>query len=430
MKHEHEFRDPIHNFISVRSDERMVIDSPPFQRLRDIHQLAMSYLVYPGATHKRFEHSLGVMELATRIFDVVTNNHNITNDAVRDIVPDLNSLAYWKTVLRIAALFHDVGHLPFSHAAEELLPDGCRHETLTVELIKSDRMREIWSKMTPSPRVEDIIKLAVGAKYAHPLQLTIWESILAEIIIGDAFGADRMDYLLRDSYHAGVTYGTYDRHRLISTLRILPKEYEGTDEPALGLESGGLESSEGLMLARHFMYKQVYFHNIRRIYDIHLNDFLKSWLTGGRFSTDIQSHLELSDSNVLADIRRDFFDTASPRHHLARRIHCREHFKRFYEASSSDRAGGKIQAGKVIAEAAAKKFGEDTIRYDYAVPKSVAPLFPVRKFNNTIDSSHKGSAVLASLPQIVIDNVYCERAIRDRVIKWLEENKNGLLNLA
>jgi HD superfamily phosphohydrolase len=124
MKHLHEFRDPIHNFISVRSDERKVIDSPPFQRLRDIHQLAMTYLVYPGATHTRFEHSLGVMELASRIFDVVTKPYNVTHDVVRDIIPDQDSLAYWRTVLRLAALFHDVGHLPFSHAAEkDLLPE-------------------------------------------------------------------------------------------------------------------------------------------------------------------------------------------------------------------------------------------------------------------------------------------------------------------
>src|SRR5712691_11793110 len=77
MKYTHEFRDPIHTFISVRTDERRVIDSRPFQRLRHIHQLALTYLVYPGATHKRFEHSLGVMHLASRIFDVVTAPENL-----------------------------------------------------------------------------------------------------------------------------------------------------------------------------------------------------------------------------------------------------------------------------------------------------------------------------------------------------------------
>jgi HD domain len=113
MKHNHEFRDPVHTFISVRTEERKVIDSRPFQRLRNIHQLALTYLVYPGATHKRFEHSLGVMELASRIFDVVMKPENIHHNSVREIIPDAQGLSYWKSVLRMAALCHDVGHLPF-----------------------------------------------------------------------------------------------------------------------------------------------------------------------------------------------------------------------------------------------------------------------------------------------------------------------------
>jgi len=277
MKHNHEFRDPIHTFISLRTDERRVVDSRPFQRLRHIHQLALTYLIYPGATHKRFEHSLGVMHLASRIFDAVTAAENIFDESVRKIIPDEDGKRYWRSVLRTAALCHDLGHLPFSHAAEDqLLPNGYDHERLTKDIISSPEMLEIWETMTPRLRSDDIIKLAIGPKKAEPLELDTWESILAEIIIGDAFGADRMDYLLRDSYHAGVEYGKFDHNRLINTLRILPLSYADTDEPALGLESGGLESSEGLMVARYFMYRQVYLHPIRRVYDIHLIDFLKS----------------------------------------------------------------------------------------------------------------------------------------------------------
>ena len=122
---------PIHTFVRLDSDEREILDSRPFQRLRHIHQLALTYLVYPGATHKRFEHSLGVMELASRVFDIVTHRDNVT-DHIRARVPELNQrdrLAYWRRVLRMAALCHDVGHLPFSHAAEkELLPEGWDHQ--------------------------------------------------------------------------------------------------------------------------------------------------------------------------------------------------------------------------------------------------------------------------------------------------------------
>jgi uncharacterized protein len=193
------------------------------------------------------------MHLASRIFDVVTASENVFDESVRRIMPDDQTKQYWKSVLRAAALCHDLGHLPFSHAAEDqLLPDGYDHERLTKDIINSPEMIEIWEDMTPPLRSQDIIKLAVGPKKADPLELNTWETILAEMIIGDAFGADRMDYLLRDSYHAGVEYGKFDHHRLINTLRILPLRYADTDEPALGLEEGGLEASEGLMVARYF----------------------------------------------------------------------------------------------------------------------------------------------------------------------------------
>lgn len=103
---DHEIRDPIHVFVRLDSDERKVLDSAPFQRLRHIHQLALTHLVYPGATHKRFEHSLGVMELAGRVFDIVTHPNHLT-DEIRDLLAPVTKskdLLYWKQVLRMAAL--------------------------------------------------------------------------------------------------------------------------------------------------------------------------------------------------------------------------------------------------------------------------------------------------------------------------------------
>jgi len=201
-KHIHEIRDPIHVFIRLDSAERNVVDLRPFQRLRYIHQLALTYLIYPGATHRRFEHSLGVMELASRIFDVVTRLENVT-DEIRGLLPEITdpqALSYWRRVLRIAALCHDIGHLPFSHAAEaELLPAGWDHEHLTREIILGDDLRRLLQKITPPVRPEDVVKLALGPKKAKDLEFTTWETILSEIIVGDAFGADRIDSLLRDS---------------------------------------------------------------------------------------------------------------------------------------------------------------------------------------------------------------------------------------
>ncbi len=255
----HEIRDPLYAFIRFSADERKIIDSRPFQRLRNIHQLAMTFLVYPGATHTRFEHSLGVMELAGRVFDTVIDQEAI-HPEIRELVPQIPQMAdhsirsYWRNVLRVAALCHDLGHLPFSHAAEkELLPDGWDHERLTMEIIKSDEMMEIWGNMTPPLNAEHIIKLALGPDKSGKCELppfSDWEAILSEIITGDAFGVDRIDYLLRDSHNAGVAYGRFDQHRLIDTLRILPfssRTRESHDEisvePTLGIEEGGLHSA-------------------------------------------------------------------------------------------------------------------------------------------------------------------------------------------
>ena len=288
-KQYHEIRDPIHDFVRLDSDERRVLDSRPVQRLRHIHQLAMSYLVYPGATHKRFEHSLGVMELAGRVFDAVTADRNI-HSSVREVVPEIalaDSRSYWRKVLRMAALCHDIGHFPFSHAAEkELLPDGWDHERFTAELIQSDALGEIWQSMTPPLMPIHVAKIAVGPERMKGVEFSNWEALLFEIISGDALGVDRMDYLLRDSHHAGVAYDKFDHHRLVDTMRILPDSQQA-DEPALGVESGGIHSAEALLLARYFMFMQVYYHRVRVAYDFHLQQFLRAWLPGGRFSTDM-----------------------------------------------------------------------------------------------------------------------------------------------
>ncbi len=130
----HEIRDPIHIFVRLDSTERRVLDSRPYQRMRHITQLALTSLIYPGATHKRFEHSLGVMELAGRVFDTIISDQNVSPE-VRQLVPEIGNpdeRNYWRRVLRMAALCHDIGHLPFSHAAEEdLLPTGWSHERLS-----------------------------------------------------------------------------------------------------------------------------------------------------------------------------------------------------------------------------------------------------------------------------------------------------------
>ncbi|MDA1311998.1 MAG: HD domain-containing protein, partial [Acidobacteria bacterium] len=281
------------------------------------------------------------MELARRVFETVTQGSALT-DEVKKLIPELDQpdqLTYWKRVLRMAALCHDIGHLPFSHAAEkELLPEGWDHERLTRDLILGEEMQAIWNSVTPPLRSDDIVKLAVGPRKAKDLTFSNWEAILSEIIVGDSFGVDRMDYLLRDAYHAGVPYGRFDHYRLIDTLRILPSPNDENNrgEPVLGVEQGGLETAEALLLARYFMYTQVYFHPVRRIYDIHLKDFLKEWLPDGRFGTSTKEHLELTDAEVTTAIRTAAGDKDRPGHDPARRITNREHFRVLYRRHPRD----------------------------------------------------------------------------------------------
>jgi HD superfamily phosphohydrolase len=426
----HEIRDPIHVFVRLDSVERALLNSPPFQRLRHIHQLALSYLVYPGATHKRFEHSLGVMELATRIFDVVTHRDSLTED-VRRVLPEVtqeDAVRYWRRVLRIAALCHDIGHLPFSHAAEaELLPAGIRHEDITRELILSDHIAQLCQEMTPPLRPEDVAKIAVGTdKAGEGVTFSTWEAILAEIIVGDVFGADRMDYLLRDSHHAGVMYGRFDHYRLIDTLRILPSVEEEGAEPTLGVEEGGRESAEAHLLARYFMYSQVYLHPIRRIYDIHLKDFLKEWLPNGVFDPAPDEHLKLTDNEVIVALREAAADAARPGHDPACRILEREHFKILYKRAPSD-LDLNPEPGRAVFEAAGERYTPDDVRHDRYRPRSSSYNFPVLMNDDRLEAAAGLSEVLVKLPALATDSVFIRPELEAEAESWRKANLEKIL---
>jgi uncharacterized protein len=430
-KQVHEIRDPIHTFIRLDSQERKVLDSRPFQRLRHVHQLAMTYLIYPGATHRRFEHSLGVMELAGRVFDVITTSDNVNNEAARKVMPVVTELDYWRRVVRMAALFHDTGHLPFSHAAEsELLPDGWDHERLTDEIIRGEDMQPIWKDIKVQP--DDVAKLALGPKKFGPKRhrqetFSPWEAILAEIIVGDAFGVDRMDYLLRDSYHAGVAYGRFDHFRLIDTLRILPKV--GSNEPMLGIEEGGIHSAEGLLLARYFMYTQLYFHHVRRIYDYHLQMFLKQWLPGGTFPTGTADHLSRTDNEVMAEMYQAAYDSGHPAHEHARRIFKREHYRLLYQRNPDDMAIN-LRSAEAIAQAASRQFGPECVHYFTYTEKNRSLDFPVRQHDGRDVSCLSVSEVLKNVPVVSVDYVFIAPERRAAAEEWLAQKRTEIITQA
>jgi uncharacterized protein len=425
LKFQHEIRDPIYGFITINSHERRVLDSQPVQRLRHISQLAMSYYVYPGATHRRFEHSLGVMHLAGEAFDVLNKFDNVS-EAVREVIPQLNepeNLPYWRSVVRMAALCHDLGHLPFSHAAEhEMLPHGVTHETLSKDVILSNDFAGILSEMTPPLNPGVIAKLAVGPG-KHSESFNVWEAILSEIITGDAFGVDRMDYLLRDSLHAGVAYGRFDHLRLLQSLRLLhvppERDHESSSAPTVGVVKGGLSAAEGLLLARYFMFGQVYFHPIRVAYDIHLIDFLSRWLEGGKYKSDLQSHLNTTDDEVWVGIRKAAADSTHPAHDPARRILHRDHFRLLYQRRASD-IDKYAQPGKAISDWARGQFGDEAIRHRTPKKAGGALDFPVLDAGGSIASSTSMSDTLRNLPPNTDDLVFVRRDLLASARQLLE----------
>jgi HD superfamily phosphohydrolase len=295
-------------------------------------------------------------------------------------------------------------------------------------------MIPIWKSMRPPLEPEHIVKLALGVRKAKDLKFSKWEAILSEIIVGDSFGVDRIDYLLRDSHHTGVAYGKFDHYRLIDEIRILPSEV-GSTEPALGINEGGIYSAEALTLARYFMFSQVYYHPIRLIYDRHLMDFLKSWLAEGTllgfgtFPVDVEGHLNSTDNEVNAAMRIAARDPGKPGHDSAKRILEHNHFRVLYERNPQD---VKVHSdpGAVIASAAIRKFGAANVRTSKPLLKNVASDYPVRTRDERIEPAISVSAVLRMLKPTSIDYIYIEPQLLSAATKWLEDQRNIVLESA
>lgn len=390
-------------------------------------------MVYPGATHSRFEHSLGVADVATRIFDVVVREDNLR--AVQDrLEVNRADIDYWRNVLRVAALCHDAGHLPFSHAAEaELLPSGWNHERITKALIEDSPLAETIKAMNPPIRLEDVVKIAVSPaelSEAEAESMDDWKAIVSEIISGAVFGADRMDYLLRDSHHTGVAYGRFDHYRLIDTIRILPappmdRSESQVRELTLGVEEGGLQTAEALLLARYFMFKQVYFHHVRRSYDLHLLDFLKSWLPDGQFSTDVENHVSYSDPAVMAAILAASVDESHLAHDAASRFMTRRHYRRVYRPQPADRDLCS-DPGKAVFLALADELGPDHVKHDVNYDDGGVDDFPVLLEDGSVRSALSTSDVLQQHMSLSFDTVYVPPEMVDHARKFL---KVKLLNI-
>ena len=213
-------RDSVYGDIRLNNFEVKIMDMPQFQRLRRIKQLGLISLIYPGATHTRFEHCIGTMNLGSKLAEEL----GLSGDEIE--------------LIRASALLHDVGHGPFSHVSEGVL--SVPHEELTKYVVTKTSMRDLLEEKFD---VNDIVDIVNGKGYLGP-------------IVSGELDVDRMDYLLRDSHNTGVAYGIIDYERIISNLQL---------EDGLILDIKGVQAAEGALVSRYFMYPSVYQHHTTRI---------------------------------------------------------------------------------------------------------------------------------------------------------------------
>ena len=167
-----------------------------------------------------------------------------------------------------------------------------------------------------------------------------------------------------------------------------------SSEPTLGVEEGGLQSAEALLWARHFMYTQLYFHPVRRIYDIHLKEFLQAWLPSGKFSTSPEEHLRMTDNEVLSGMAESSADSEARGHDSARRIIRREHFKVLYKRNPTDQQRNK-QSARAVFEAAEEHFGPGTVRIDEpSVERAMPEIIAVCSHHREMHKYGKGHFIL------------------------------------
>ncbi len=236
-----EIKDPVYGYVYIARVEKDVVDSLPMQRLHRLRQLAGAEYVYPGANHTRFEHSIGAMYLAQQL----TERSNVAEFMSEDEIQ----------MVRFAALLHDVGHGPFSHVFEHLLEKflGKNHEEITSWIIRKSELSDILGKSGYD--ADAVAKLAVGSlnREGKPFM---------DQIVQSAVDVDKLDFIVRDTYHTGAEYGNVDIFRLIHMLDVV--------EQNLAVDLGALSALESFILARIESFKSIYFHRVSRAAQIML----------------------------------------------------------------------------------------------------------------------------------------------------------------
>jgi hypothetical protein len=253
-----EIRDPVHGYVQLEGLALEIADTPQMQRLRWIKQLGLASLVYPGANHTRFEHSLGAYHLA----DLLANHLGLTEED--------------KTLVCAAALLHDVGHGPLSHATEAALAPYLRkeHESI-IDILKKGELRAVLDKYDLKPTEIQAAINGVG---------------LGQIVSGE-IDVDRMDYLIRDAHYTGVAYGVIDRLRLLQKMTLHGGE--------LVVEAGGVQAATSLLISRLLMHPSVYYHHVCRISECMVSAGIRHMIEEGTSASSVKDMDDIELFNSL-----------------------------------------------------------------------------------------------------------------------------------
>ena len=345
--------DPIHDFIRVYDHELEIIDNPIFQRLRRIRQLSGAHLTYPAAQHTRFEHSLGVMHIASQAGQALKEKEILKSDDIE--------------ILRLAGLLHDIGHGPFSHLFEEIIQQKkISHEDFGKNLILKSEIGDSLSKNGYDKK--SISKIAFGdSKHQY----------LNEIVSG-ALSADMMDYLLRDGYFTGAEHAKIDHKRLTQSLDVHKKK--------LALERSALYSFESMMHSRYQMFKAVYFHKTVRAAEVMLLEALR--LSDDEFgftSFNINEFVKFTDEYVLSMLLSSKSSKLKTARKFAEDYQNRKLLKCVFERIlTSKKLLEKTKTNEIRSSLSKKsKVDENEIFVDSSVTPSI-PLAPSKKESKQI----------------------------------------------
>ena len=289
MKHGKTIRDPIHGNITLSDIELRLLDTPQLQRMRRIKQNGLCYLIYPAMNSTRFEHSLGVMHLAGRVADHLELGREE------------------KINLRIAGLLHDIGHCAFSHTSDAVLNKiGISHEENSIQMIIRTEIADILKENGINPI--EVTELITGrGRFGK--------------IISSEIDVDKMDYLIRDSYYAGVAYGIIDLERIIYGMKIIKGE--------MVINRGSLEAVESLLISRNMMYQTVYRHHTKRIVESMFSEALNDLLENGKVGYD--EFLLMDDIDLVYVLRH----SGGYSQDIMKRIDERRLFKTFFQENLS-----------------------------------------------------------------------------------------------